>query len=136
MRSWRTLIGCAAAALSISACGIGAKPLAGTAHVDHARGSHAQIDDPRTKHVRCLRADGLPIRLFRAAGNRPAIQVGPLPSGPTVVFEPTPGDAQGLQMTGQVQGAEVIGSALLYPHSASDSELTQIEDCVAIGVTG
>jgi hypothetical protein len=30
----------------------------------------------------------------------------------------------------------VIGSALLYPHQASDSELKKIEDCLAQGVKG
>jgi hypothetical protein len=121
---------------ALAACGIARKPEAGTPHVDHAPGSHAQIDDPRTKHVRCLRANGLPVQLFRAAGQRPAIQIGTLPSGPTVVFEPTPGDAQGEQITGHAPGAEVIGSALLYPHGASDAELSKIETCVAVGVTG
>lgn len=132
----RALPPCVATALSLAACGIAAKPEAGTAHVDLARGSHARVDDPRTKHVDCLLADRLPIRLYRASGNRPAIQVGSAPSGPTIVFEPTPGAAQGAQITGQVQGAEVIGSALVYPNAAPDAELSKVEACVALGVTG
>lgn len=123
-------------ALSLSACGIAAKPVAGTPHVDRARGSHAQVDDPRAKHVRCLRSDGLPVRLYQASGGRPAIQVGSAPSGPTVVFEPTPGAAQYDQIDGSAAGAEVIGSALLYPNAASDQELNRVESCVAIGVKG
>ncbi len=34
------------------------------------------------------------------------------------------------------QGAEVIGSALLYPNAASDSELSKVEACIAQGVSG
>ena len=53
-----------------------------------------------------------------------------------MVFEPTPGAAQESQIDGQVEGAEVIGSALLYPNQASDSLLQKVEDCVAKGVSG
>ena len=66
----------------------------------------------------------------------PAIQVGSPPSGPTIVFEPTPGAAQEMQIDGQVQGAEVIGSALVYPNHASDAVLSTVENCIAVGVTG
>ena len=66
----------------------------------------------------------------------PSFQVGTAPSGPTVSFEPTPGDAQGVQIQGEAQGAEVIGSALVYPNQASDNLLTVVEDCVAKGVSG
>jgi hypothetical protein len=53
-----------------------------------------------------------------------------------VVFTPTPGAAQAAQIQAQAQGAEVIGSALLYPAQASDSELSQIETCLAQRVQG
>jgi hypothetical protein len=65
-----------------------------------------------------------------------AMQIGTRPYGPTVYFEPTPGAAQEMQIDGQAQGAEVIGSALLYPNQASDQLLQQVEDCVALGVSG
>jgi hypothetical protein len=128
--------GLVAMALAAAGCGIAAKPMAGSPQLSHARGYHARVDDPRVRHTSCLRADGIPFHLFRADGNRPAIQVGTAPSGPTIVFEPTPGDAQGAQITGQAQGAEVIGAALVYPGQASDAELSQVESCVAVGVTG
>ncbi len=64
------------------------------------------------------------------------MQVEAKPYGPTVYFEPTPGAAQEMQINGQVQGAEVIGSALLYPNQASDQLLTTVEGCVAQGVSG
>jgi hypothetical protein len=98
----------------------------------HGRG---QIADPRTSgpdRFACLLAHHLPAR---KVGDT-VIQVGALPAGPTVRFLPTQGAAQELQIDGQVEGAEVIGSALLYPHQAGDAELEQVENCVAEGVTG
>jgi hypothetical protein len=62
------------------------------------------------------------------------LQIGQLPTGPTVRFTPSPGAAQAAQLEGQGQGAEVIGSALVYPNQAPDSELGVIENCVAQGV--
>jgi hypothetical protein len=53
-----------------------------------------------------------------------------------VQFQPTPGDAQGVQIHGRAQGAEVIGSALLYPNQASAALLSNVESCVAKGVQG
>lgn len=129
-------LACGLMAVALTGCGIKAKPLAGTSHLDRARGNHAQVDDPRVKHVKCLRANGLPVHLYRASGARPAIQVGSLPAGPTIIFEPTPGAAQGVQIEGEAQGAEVIGSALLYPNQASDAELSKVEGCTALGVSG
>jgi hypothetical protein len=61
--------------------------------------------------------------------------MGPLPAGPTVQFEPSDGAAETRQVDGTAQGAEVIGSALLYPRQASDAELDEIESCVARGMS-
>jgi hypothetical protein len=52
------------------------------------------------------------------------------------VFSPTPGAAQAYQIDGSAQPAEVIGSALVYPHQAPDSVLSGIEACLAQGVQG
>jgi hypothetical protein len=130
------LLVCGLTTLAVSGCGMTAKPPAGTPDLAKARGNHAQVDDPRTKHVRCMKADGLPVRLFRASGARPAIQIGTPPSGPTVIFEPTQQDATGVQIVGQAQGAEVIGAALVYPNQAPDQVMQEVESCMAIGVTG
>jgi hypothetical protein len=123
-------------ALVLSACGIAAKPIAGTPGLNRIHGTHALVDDFRSSHAACIRGGGLTVRLFRASGNRPAMQVGIGAAGPTVIFDPTPGGAQYQQMAGEAQGAEVIGSALLYPNQGSDSELQTIEGCVAQGVKG
>lgn len=122
-------------ALGLSACGTTSKPLAGTLHPATQPLGRGRIDDPRTavtNHVACLRQDHLPA--VKAGSTN--LQVGPLPGGPTIDFAPTPGIAQGLQIEGQAQGAEVIGSALLYPNQGSDKELKQIESCLAKGVLG
>jgi hypothetical protein len=94
-----------------------------------------QVDSPLTNspnRVACLRAAHLPVQEVGAA----RLQIGPLPAGPTVEFQPTPGLAEGLQLRGirSAQGAEVIGAALLFPHQGSDSEVTAIENCLSVGV--
>ena len=66
----------------------------------------------------------------------PYHQIGPLPGGPSVWFQPTPGAAQAKQIYADSQAAEAIGAALLYPHQAPDGELSVIEDCLSQDVTG
>ena len=94
-----------------------------------------QIDSPLTTspdRVTCLRAAHLPVRSVGPT----TLQIGSLPTGATVKFEPSPGVAEGLQLQGVrlAQGAEVIGAALLYPRQAPDSEVTAIENCLSVGV--
>jgi hypothetical protein len=126
----------ALAALALCGCGVAAKPPAGTQNISARPGMHGQVDRLRRQHYFCILGAGLPASTFTASGGRPAIQVGSPPSGPTVVFEPTAGAAQMLQIEGQSQSAEVIGSALLYPNVASDNTLATVERCLAVGVTG
>lgn len=92
------------------------------------------MDDPRTDSGRfaCLLAHHLPASEVGASG----IQVGQLPGGPTIRFAATSGAASAAQIENSEQGAEVIGSALLYPNQASDGELNTIEGCLAQGVSG
>ncbi len=130
MSSVKLALAICVAAISLSACGTSAKPQAGTLHA--ASVNRKGVDDARKTHVECLRQEHIPVSEF----DRTWLQVGTKPSGPTIQFTPTPGAAQELQIDGQVEGAEVIGSALLYPNQASDSLLQKVEDCVAKGVTG
>lgn len=133
----KVAVACGLVALAVSACGVPPKPEAGTAHLKQQRAFYGKVDDPRLAHADCLRSAKLPIREYSTTKDHlPAIQVGALPKGPTIVFYPTPGIAQGLQIMGQEQGAEVIGSALLYPNGASANELSTVEHCTAIGVSG
>jgi hypothetical protein len=124
-------------ALSLSACGISSKPEAGTPKA--IANGHKGLDDPRAKHTTCLQQAHIPFhneQLTVAGKVLPSFQVGAAPSGPTVSFEPTPGDAQGVQIQGEAQGAEVIGSALVYPNQATDSLMAVVESCVGKGVSG
>jgi hypothetical protein len=114
------------AALILSGCGSAVKPPQG----------RGKVDDPRTygstNHLKCLLQHHLPAQEVGATG----VQIGSLPTGPTVTFLPTPGAAQSQQILGNAQGAEVIGAALLYPHGGSDGQLTLIEGCLGNGVNG
>jgi hypothetical protein len=123
-------------ALAVAACGMQSKPLAGSpqALADHGPGLHGRISDPRTSHYRCLRAHHVAASEPRAT--LPEIQVGRPGAGPLIQFLPTPGAAQEAQISGRVQSAEVIGSALLYPNQGSGSLLTTVENCTALGVQG
>ena len=119
------ILGLAAALLC--GCSSSAKPPQG----------RGKIDDPRTNvvnHLKCMQSQRLPAQKVGQVG----IQIGALPSGPTVRVLPTPGAAQAAQIEGQAQyqGAEVLGAALLYPHGGTDNELNQIESCLASGVSG
>jgi hypothetical protein len=132
MSSAKLAVACALAAVTVSACGTSAKPVAGSAAATAPNAGRGVVDDPRSKHLKCLRQHRLPVVKVARTG----LQVGAPGSGPSVSFEPTPGAAQEQQISGQVQSAEVIGSALLYPNQASDKELKIVEDCLALGVTG
>jgi hypothetical protein len=137
MSSAKLAAAVALSALSLSACGIPSKPEAGTPNA--IANGHKGLDDPRAKHTACLVQAHIPFhneQLAVAGKLLPSFQVGAAPSGPTVSFEPTPGDAQGVQIQGEAQGAEVIGSALLYPNQASDRLLSAVEGCVQKGVSG
>lgn len=127
-------------AMSLSACGVKAKPPAGSKAADIYSQQH--FFSPLTKHEQCLTQKHVKwhFKVLRPAGAPPSgwptIQVKTRPTGPTVEFRRTPGAAQDAQMQGNVQGAEIIGSALLYPNQASDALLNVVEKCVAKGVTG
>src|SRR5579875_3508977 len=120
---------------AMAALGAAAILLCGCSAVVKAPQGRDRATDPRTSgpdHLACLRAHHLPAR----ESGQMAIQIGAPPAGPTVQFAPTPEAAMARQIDGGAQGAEIIGSALLYPHQASDRELTEIENCLAQGVSG
>jgi hypothetical protein len=120
------------AAAALSACGTSAKPIAGSLAARTGHGGRGKVDDPRSTHYKCLVQHHIPVVKVGGTG----LQIGSPPAGPTVTFESTPGAAQYLLMSGQVESAEAIGSALLYPNQASDQELGTVETCLAVGVTG
>lgn len=130
MSSAKFALAAGLAAVSLAACGSSAKPQAGS--LKAIATNHKGVDDPRKKHIQCLQQDHVPVTRVGSTG----LKIGTRPDGATVQFEPTPGIAQGLAIDGQAQAAEVIGSALVYPHQASDQLLALVEACVAKGVTG
>ena len=123
-------VGAALAAISLSACGTTAKPEAGAAE-GCTTVTHGGSTIRARRTCACLRDDHLPVTEF----GHTDLQIGRA-RGPTVHFTPTPGEAQEAQINGQVQSAEVIGSALLYPNQASDTLLQKIEDCLREGSHG
>ncbi len=124
--------GCALAAVCLSACGSATKPVAGSATATSPHPGRGVVDDPRTKSLPCLRKLKLAINRQGAA----ALTIGAGSQQARVMFMPTPGAAQEAQISGQVQSAEVIGSALLFPQAMSDRSLKKIEDCLAQDVLG
>jgi hypothetical protein len=125
MSSLKALLACGSAAVVLGGCATTVKSARG-------RGS---VDNPRTNnpdYLKCIRDHGLPAVEVGST----TIQVGQAPAGPTIRFLPTPGSATAAQIYGQVQGAEVIGAALLYPNQASSRELAAIEVCLNQKVKG
>jgi hypothetical protein len=119
-------------ALLLSACGIAAKPLAGSPHLSK-RSDHDLVDNPYTGQVQCLRQDHVKFRTYLTGPQKlRSIQVRQRPQGPTLIFEPTPGAAQILQIEGHAQGAEIIGEALVYPNRTKDKLLTKVEHCATV----
>jgi hypothetical protein len=123
-----------AAVLALSACGSTHKYVAGTPQATAQ--AEKGLNDPRTTHIKCLRADGVTDIHELTIDHHLSFQVGNRPSGPTVVFLPTPGAAQYVQIAGEDGGAEVIGSAQVYPNLASAALDHKVETCVAVGVSG
>jgi hypothetical protein len=118
------------AAMSLAACGTTAKPVAGTLRADAK--ARKQVDDPRTKHIACLRGARIPV----VTVGQTELEVGTPPTQAKIVYTPTPGSGQQAQIGGDAPGAELIGSALLYPEQDSDAQLQVIEGCLTIGVKG
>jgi hypothetical protein len=125
----------AVAVVALAGCGGAVKVQPTTPKGSTKLASRGVVDSPLTSmhnHLGCLRADHLPVQVVSPI----KLQIGTWPSGPTVVFTATDGISQGYQIDGQAQGAEVIGTALLYPNQGSDSELSAVEDCLSEGVSG
>ena len=121
-------------AIALAGCGSSFKAVAGS-NVPAASSKplgYGVIDQAPLPHAKCMRARGLAAERVGLT----KIQVGSLPGGPTVIFEPDPNTAEAQQIEGKAPGAEVIGAALLFVHQAPDSELKKIESCLDQGVAG
>jgi hypothetical protein len=139
----KVVVVCGLMAALLSACGIQTKPLAGesASQLKKSHDYYGLVDHAYTKQVKCLRKlprkDHIKFHRYLLGKQKlPVIQIDTLPKGPTIVFYPTPGIAQGLQIMGQEEGAEVIGNALLYPNRARGKLLHRVEQCTATDVPG
>jgi len=88
------------AAMSLAACGTTAKPVAGTLRADAK--ARKQVDDPRTKHIACLRGARIPV----VTVGQTELEVGTPPTQAKIVYTPTPGSGQQAQIGGDAPGAE------------------------------
>jgi hypothetical protein len=122
------------AVLALAGCGaVRVQPAASAGSSKLASRGH--VDSPLTNmhnYLSCLRADHLVVQVVSPT----RLQVGPAPAGATIVFAATSGAAQADQIIGSAQGAEIIGSALVYPNQSPEPALSGIEACLARGVQG
>jgi hypothetical protein len=125
------LLACGVALAGCGAVRVQPNTPAGATHL----ASRGQVDSPLTdmdNHLGCIRSAHVPVQVVSPI----KLQVGTAPTGPVVVFTSTPGAAQDYQIEGKAQGAEVIGTALLYPNQGPDPEVAAIEACLDQGVQG
>jgi len=104
-----------ALALASAGCGTSSKP-----------GKGPDPNDKRAVALGCIRDEqGLPARLT----GQKSIQVDG-PGGPRIEFLLSNGEAEGRQFQGDAQGAEQIGSALLFVNQGNDDQLKKLETCL------
>jgi hypothetical protein len=124
------LLGCAVA---LAGCGaVRVQPTTPSGSTTLA--SRGKVDSPLNVEGRlaCIRSAHLPVHVVSPI----ELQIGAAPTGPTIVFMNSPGGAQSDQIEGKIQGAEVIGTAELYPNQGSDAELASLVACLQPGVQG
>ncbi len=117
----------------ISGCGATAKPEVGSSAANAYQQTRLATLSPRRVAFSCLLDHHIAAVNVTSTDGHPVIQAGPLPAGPTIVYEPTAGYAEGLKITGQAQGAELINNVLLYPNGASLAQAKVAEKCAAHG---
>ncbi len=110
-----------AAVLALAGCGGSDAP---------ARpGGKGQPPDPNDKRAVALDCIVNQEQLSARYSGEKAIQVG-APGGPRIEFLISGGEAEGRQFQGDAQGAEQIGSTLLFINNGSDAVLKQLERCL------
>ncbi len=81
---------------------------------------------PRDKLLKCLRRKGVEA----VAVGQDSIQFLPLPGAPRIVMAATPDAATALQVRGRSEGAQLMGSALVFANQATKRQIEQIQDCL------
>lgn len=90
-----------------------------------AAGAPPNPSDKRGVAVQCMTGKGLTARLV----GKQSIQVGAI-GGPRIEFFVSGGEAEGQQFQGEAQGAEQIGSALLFLNEGTEDQLDKVEACL------
>jgi hypothetical protein len=99
----------------------------GGCSLTHDSGSSGNNDaDKRGAAVTCITGKGLQA----SEQGRAAVTVGDPRTGPRILFYLTAGQAEAAQFEGHGEGAEQIGSALLFVRQGSDDELEKVELCL------
>jgi hypothetical protein len=132
VRAGLALLGCA---FALAGCSGSVRVQPTTPSGSAKLASRGRIDSPLTdmdNHLGCIRSAHVPVQVVSPT----ELQVAPSTTGPTIVFTNTPGAAQADQIDGETQGAEVIGTALVYPNQGSGPELASIAACLQQGVSG
>jgi hypothetical protein len=116
-----------AATLLCVGCGSPRSPLLSGGE-DPIRGGSAgfQTYSPPIGLRNCLRARGLTV----ARVDRSTIAIAPASDGLAVTFEAIDEAAWARQLRGLAQGAEMIGSGLVYVGQAGPAKLAQVQDCL------
>lgn len=123
------LMGC------VTGCGVAKKAEAGSPNIRSNPHFRGKAVGSRGSRYWCLTQKHFQVTEFVAAGRIPALRVGTGSNGPVMLFEPTPGYAEGLKISGQAQGAELINSVLLYPNDGTLHEMKILEQCAAGGAS-
>lgn len=107
----------------VAAC-TAAVALAGCGSSDSGSGGSANPSDKQAVTLECLAEKGFAARSVGAT-----IEIDG-PEGPRVEFNVSGGESETRAFKGEAQGAEQIGSTLLFVGAADDRELDAIEECV------
>jgi hypothetical protein len=86
--------------------------------------------DDRTATMECLTDAGVSARLEGPEDDQ-EIVIGDSANAPHIKFFLTAAEAEAEQFQGHGEGAEQIGSALLYVGDGNDDELEPVEKCLA-----
>jgi len=117
MRRYAALLALALAALPAAGCGLGSNDAGGS----------SDDSDKRAVAMTCFKDKGIEAQLKGENG----IVIGQSADAPRVRFALTAGESEANEFEGRGEGAEQIGSALLYVGDGSDELLKNVENCLA-----
>lgn len=110
------------ACLSVAAAATGC----GSDSTGSAASAGPNPNDKQAVALDCIQGKQIPVQKRGDKG----LQVGNPATGPRIDFFLTNGQAEGKQFGGDAQGAEQIGTALLYVRGGGEDLLEKIEDCL------